>query len=235
MVDYGSLDNKGSETFSVRSFLCYRRGSWDSDTYHQGHCHCHVWVIQTWGLGKQHMGVQLWYRALDIRGSRQLTLEVPLSANCVIYSRAGDIFTRGSRKSDNPGTKGHTDQPATSFTLCRGFMSRGWQAWHAQGLGRNVVEWGSQASGNSPALCWGSLLVPVHRGLGSWQALAVCVPELWPQALYTAGRQHMAVIPTYHSTKDQDQEGWGTEGRRGTGVEAAATNMEYSWQLTTAS
>lgn len=40
-----------------------------------------------------------------------------------------------------------------------------------------MVEWGSQASGDSPALCWGSPLVPVHKGLGSWQALAVCVPE----------------------------------------------------------
>lgn len=36
----------------------------------------------------------------------------------------------------------------------------------------------------------------------------------------------MAVITTYHSTKDQDQEGWGTEGQRGAGVEAAATDME---------
>lgn len=69
----------------------------------------------------------MWYRALDIRGSRQLTLEVPLSANCVIYSRAGDIFTRGSRKEIIQAPKG-TDRPAASFTLCRGFMSRGWWA-----------------------------------------------------------------------------------------------------------
>lgn len=48
---------------------------------------------------------------------------------------------------------------------------------HTQGLGRNVVEWGSQASRDSPALRWGSLLVPVYKGLGSWQALAVCAPE----------------------------------------------------------
>lgn len=52
------------------------------------------------------MGVQLWYRALDIRGSMQLTLEVPLLANCVIYSRAGDIFTRGSRKEIIQAPKG---------------------------------------------------------------------------------------------------------------------------------
>lgn len=45
------------------------------------------------------------------------------------------------------------------------------------GLGENVVDWGSQASGDSPALCWGSLLLPIHKGLGFSLALAAYAPE----------------------------------------------------------
>lgn len=43
--------------------------------------------------------------------------------------------------------------------------------------GGDKVDWGSRASGGSSALCGGSLLRPVHKGLGASLALAAYAPE----------------------------------------------------------
>lgn len=102
---------------------------------------------------------------LDSRSNRHLVFKDSLSATCVC-SRAGDASKRGSSQArDRSGTKWYTDQPLLSFS--------GEILW-LEGLGRKVVDWGSQASGESFALCWGSLLLPVYQGLGShWHLLPV--------------------------------------------------------------
>lgn len=60
----------------------------------------------------------------------------------------------------------------TSFFLHSLERFYGWRAG-----GGDKVDWGSRASGGSSALCGGSLLRPVHKGLGASLALAAYAPE----------------------------------------------------------